>query len=397
MDGGEAIRYAGKVDSARYYAGENRLTIQYVLAPDPNIVQSIIYWNLKKEFVTIDLDRTTMTSDTVTHTLELPEGVYSFEIYNVDRFGNVSVPTYLTARTYGDSYINSLLNRRCSEYEALNFAGDIRLYFGVVPETAIGVSITYRQKSGEEQTLFVANDSSEAVLNSVDLDAPIRYTTCYIPEPQAIDTFAAQSVTLDAGNLFLKWSTYSAYKVTGFDNEYTITTLNNPSFLWDGKWGVTYTGGSNQSWANETGYQNFNVPRSSVNTPTWFTFDLAQTVRLARYRHHFYYSFQATCPLFWELWAYTGSGAPTAAEGWNNWVKIGEGNTDHLPAQSATNQQARIDAYPLGETISFERQYVPAARYYRFKCLENWYYKNGGYTDHYGDLSLSEIICWVYL
>jgi hypothetical protein len=188
---------------------------------------------------------------------------------------------------------------------------------------------------------------------------------------------------------------YAPFKVTGFDPDYTSDAIANPVYLWDKRWPVTYTGGSNQTWAGEAAYKNFNVA-SNVNEPSWFTFDIGAPLKLASYRHHYYYSFDFTCPLFWELYAFTGTGAPTAADGWNNWVKIGEGNTDHLPTKSAADQSARVAAYPLGETLTFEKSAVPAARYYRFKCLENWKFKNGSTTKD-GGISLSEIICKAYV
>lgn len=393
----QPVRYAGKVDSARYFPGDNRLLIQYVLAPDPNIVQTIIYWNLRNDSVKISLDRSEMTTDTVDYILDLPEGVYSFEIYNSDRFGNISVPTYLTARSYGEIYRASLLNRKCINFEAINFVGDFRLNFGNPTETMVGVNIYYKDKNGSDAQLFVENNDTEVFLSNVDLNHPISYSTCYLPEKKAIDTFAATPDTLDIGNIFVRWSNYTALNLVGFDPGWDIDAP--PSFLWDDKWGVNYVGGTNVSCTAETNYQSFRSTRwSVVSDPTWLTFDLGQQVYLAQYRHHYYYPFYASCPLYWEIWAYTADGTPTAAEGWDNWVKICEGNNDHLPTQSAEDQSSRIAAYPVGWTITFERDSVPQARYYRFKNLMNWYQKNNSsYPTTYGEFSLSEIICWVYL
>ena len=193
--------------------------------------------------------------------------------------------------------------------------------------------------------------------------------------------------------------------VTGFDTP-VAGTANS---LWDGLWTQTYIGGGGAAnndfaypWANESAYLWYGANVANTNlvddkpTPTWFTFKTGQPVKLAKYRHYNYWPYRWTSPLFWEIWAFTGTGAPTAAGGWDDWEKIGEGDTDHLPTWNHPDQRSRIETYLKGETITFPNT-VPTAQYYRFKCLENWHWKNGetfNPQNAFASIALTEIICW---
>jgi hypothetical protein len=338
-----------------------------------------------------------MTSDTVSYIFDnMPENIYSFKIYNIDRYGNKSVASYLTAKSYGARFAGNLPDRICTGYEALNFDRDISLDFGSVVDKLIGVFVTYTHRTEGEKNIWLSNDENRIVLPKVDVSSPVTARTAYLPEPSAIDTFFSAPVQLfDPDNLSLAVSnsSFAAYKVDGFDTNYD----SDPSILWNGVWSIGYPGGNpdwNTVWAEHpVWYTCFLTPWS--NQATWFTFEVGTKVKLAKYQHHYYYPFYSNCPLYWEIWAFTGGGAPTAADGWNNWEKIGEGNTDHLPNMDAADQSARVAAYPLGETITFSRNNTPTAQYYRFKCVENWRYKS--VWDFGGDFSLSEILLWVYL
>lgn len=218
-----------------------------------------------------------------------------------------------------------------------------------------------------------------------------------VPSTDPCGTVATEVNTLIVMNL-------AHYMVTGFDTQFDLTATNDPKYLFDGQWPVIYDGGETTTgWVGEVNYRNFssgfhNGSMDGVLYPCFITFETGYPVKLAQYRHHYYYPFYYNCPLFWELWAFTGDGAPTAEDGWDNWVKIGEGNTDHLPAsKDEENQQPRIDAYPLGETITFDKNTVPTAQYYRFKCVENWQWKNDQtITPRRANFSLSEILVWPF-
>lgn len=204
----------------------------------------------------------------------------------------------------------------------------------------------------------------------------------------------------------------SAHQVTGGYLTGGDPTQTTPAVLFNGEWSQTYLGGGDglnsfvYPWAYEVNYTSggssggppaYMMPDGITPYPMWLTFKTEQPVKLAKYRHHHYWGFRWTTMLFWELWAYTGVGEPVATVGWDDWEKIGEGDTDHLPVESAANQNSRIDAYLAGESIVFPAT-VPTAQYYRIKCIDNWHWKNRDNTTvspaQFASFTLSEIICW---
>lgn len=128
---GEEIRYAGKANDLSYTTGKNRLAINFVLGPDPNVSEAKIFWNMQQESVTVPVDRTALTDDVVSQVIEnLPENTYNFEVRTYDKFGNSSVPAYVTAKTYGPMYEATLATRGVAEIKGTNAKKDIVLTLG---------------------------------------------------------------------------------------------------------------------------------------------------------------------------------------------------------------------------------------------------------------------------
>jgi hypothetical protein len=188
---------------------------------------------------------------------------------------------------------------------------------------------------------------------------------------------------------------YSTYTVPGFDDVWLVA---GSQYLQDNIWPKVYT--SDDSFAGgAVAYHNFSVYNLVgtivETTPTWFSFKTTEKTKLARLQYYHYFPYRNSCPLFWEVWAYTGNDVPTAAEGWDNWVKIGEGDNNSLATVAD-----KTTAYPLGETLDFAKADVPAAQYYRFKCLENWTKKVGAIPatnptrTHF---AISEMLLWSYV
>lgn len=386
---GEEIRYAGKANDPAYFAGHNRIEVKYVLGPDPNINKSVIYWNLRADSITVSINRAELANDTITRIIEgLPENTYSFEIYNYDKFGNKSVPTYLTAKSYGNKYIANLYDRNVTSYEAASLGGDLKINWGDSVMKSVGVRVEYMNQDDKKVEKFVENTETSTILEEVNMEKPIKYQTLHIPEPNAIDTFTIDpaEIIIDRTKVVLEMpKPYASAFVSGFDSS------NNNGFaaLWNGKWGLTFDqnwGG--EPWAGEAGWGTFEtyVPTGG-ETSTWLTVDVKEYIKVYRYRTGFYWPYMAHCPQISELWAYTGTGAPTAADGWNNWVKLGTIDNSYLTPELMKTQ------YGLGDNIYFDADDVPKARYYRLNCVKNW--------DNRADrskiiLCIAEMTFWAY-
>lgn len=376
------LRYPGKANNAIYFAGKERLQIQFTLSPDPNVNKAIVYWNLLKDSTIIDIDKNTLTDNIVNILIDdLPENIYNFEIYTYDKFNNQSVPTHLTGRTYGLRYSSALNNRSITDYEAANDNGDIKIMWGDSILASAGIQLTYTDLEQNKKVVEVPNVENETVLKAINITKEIEISTLFAPEANAIDTFVSKNtIILDPTKLILEMQKpYASGYVDGFDS----SNNNKWDKLWDGKWGKTFNQNDNGTpWGGESGWGSFEPKGPLPAQPAWLTIDLSRPVKVARYRSGLYWPYMRACPKKTELWAYTGTGIPTAAEGWNNWVKIG--STDN--SAYTTADMAR--EYPLGDNIYTEYTSVPSARFYRIKVSEIW-----GTNDIF---SISEVTFWKY-
>ncbi|MCY4779149.1 DUF4998 domain-containing protein [Sphingobacterium sp. UT-1RO-CII-1] len=382
------VRYAGKAKEASYAGGENRLKIEFLLGPDPNISKAIVFWNLRKDSVLIEIERENLQNNRVSTIIDnLPENVYNFEIYTYDKYGNRSVPVYLTGRTFGSRYATILNNRKIADYEVVDERGDIKILWADSVLSSFQTKVVYENNMGQEKTVIVGNKENTVLLEAVNTERNLKLITQFLPESAALDTF--QSIVdfaLDPLKLVMELpKPYAAFFVDGFDPP----NSGGFSVLWDGRWGKTFSQ-TETSWASEAGWGSVTVwdPTSDgTGDATWLTLDLGSSVRVGRYRTGLYWPYYDYCPMKTELWAYTGKEAPQAKDGWNNWVKIGEvDNSSFLKTEADM-----VREYPNGDNIYTDPAAVPSARYYRVKCIENW---NSDPRYSKVSMSFSEVTFW---
>lgn len=373
---GEEIRYPGKPLDMEYFAGRERLEIRFKLSPDPNIEKAIVYWDMKTKSVEIAIDRSQLVDNVVTKIIDnLPENIYSFETRTVDKFGNYSIPENLIAKTYGKRYESFLSSRQVTGSEYVNFDGGIRVIWGDSILSSRGVELSYTTLENKTVNVFVENKEDKTTLSDVDKTKPLKFRTVFYPEENAIDAFytSYDEYTLNPAGLELP-KPYASYFVEGFDT-------NNKDFsaLWDNKWGRTYSdddGGS--PWGGEAGWKAVDVPLGS-----WITIDLKAKYKATRYRTNFYWPYKKSCVKTTQVWAYTGEGEPTGAEGWDNWVKIGEIDNSTF----VITRDDKVREYPLGDNIHFAEDDLKA-QYYRVLFVDNW-------TGE-GNANFAEMTFWVY-
>src|SRR5690606_36982572 len=101
------IVYIGKADSSKYFPGNERVKLYFLLA-DPKVSQAKIFWNNKRDSLTIPITKATSvdTMNAVLTNLEhgITERKYLFEIYTYDTYGNRSIKVQLPARGYGSFF-----------------------------------------------------------------------------------------------------------------------------------------------------------------------------------------------------------------------------------------------------------------------------------------------------
>jgi hypothetical protein len=203
LEGG-AIRYPGKADSIKVHSGRNRILLTFLLLSDPNITSAKIYWNLRADSVEVPVIRTDNV-DTVKVMIDsLDEGIYDFEIYTFDKWGNKSVPNYGVGKSYGVLYESTLVNRGIVLTQVIPNAPpytDAMIVWSNLfdPQSGmIGTQINYTDMDNAAQQQFAPSDTTQnpTFLRKFAKGNSFTYKTMYVPDSLAIDTFYAPSLTI---------------------------------------------------------------------------------------------------------------------------------------------------------------------------------------------------------
>lgn len=191
--GRQEISYTGRVDSLKVLPGDGRLLLTWLLISDPKITGITIYYNSKRDSVIMPVKRT-QGIDSMDHLFSnMPEGSYSFEVYTWNNTGSRSVPAYITGRSYGTIYKNSLLNRALTN--AVISEGDAVLSWGLAEETVTGMEVTYTNNAGSTITVKEPRTAGSTTLKDYKPGSSFSYRTLFRPDTLCIDTFYTTAVT----------------------------------------------------------------------------------------------------------------------------------------------------------------------------------------------------------
>ncbi|QKJ31044.1 DUF4998 domain-containing protein [Mucilaginibacter mali] len=201
LAGGEKI-YTGRADALSSYSGNGRVLLTWLLVSDPKITQCKVFWNNKRDSSVLAVKKTANT-DTIRLTLNnLPEGAYTFQVYNYDNAGHTSIKSEVIGTVYGDTYAASIANRPINNavYTATTKTATMN-WFGVSPQ-AVKVEITYTDATTGKDVLLVdvpvlnpkRPSDPAAFINTTTLPnyksgTPVKYRTGYRPDATAIDIF----------------------------------------------------------------------------------------------------------------------------------------------------------------------------------------------------------------
>jgi hypothetical protein len=207
LEGG-SITYTGKIDSVKAHPGDGRIMLSGLLIADPKITEMRIYWNNKADSFVLPVNRTAGV-DTVRAILKnMEEGVKTFTIITIDKYGNRSVDVTITGRVFGEVYKSLLLNRTIKDGL---FDGDsVSLDWNVLDAStgALGCQLMYTDNSGNIKTAFVNRTDSKTILKDYKLGTKFNYRTLFLPDTLAIDTFYSQyqdvSVKSEVTKVYIK-------------------------------------------------------------------------------------------------------------------------------------------------------------------------------------------------
>jgi hypothetical protein len=190
LDKGEAI-YIGKINDYAWQSGKNQVRLFWIVT-DRRVSKTIITWNDEKgehktEKATPDVSGTRIDSVTIT---DVPEGVYSFELYNTDAEGKfISIKEKIEGVSiYGDIYASNLSIRNIStmEWTADN---KLKITWAKVEvdedddDVILSTIMKYKTSKGATETIRVTNDVNEIIIDDIVKD-PFEVTSWYIPRSE---------------------------------------------------------------------------------------------------------------------------------------------------------------------------------------------------------------------
>jgi hypothetical protein len=195
---GEII-YTGKADSLTAFSGKNRVKLRWLLVSDPKISKCIAFWNNKRDSLVVPVQKSA-GADVISVLIDnLPEDVYSFEVYTYDDKGHSSVKSEVTGVSYGDIYESSIFNRSINTISYSSDKKNVIIKWYGIAQQAVVVEVRYTDASGSQivknfKALFNAAGaplgfSNQDILSNYKYGSTFSYRTGFLPTATAIDTF----------------------------------------------------------------------------------------------------------------------------------------------------------------------------------------------------------------
>lgn len=200
IEGGEII-YAPKPDSINFIAGKNRILFNCRTYNAPNVQSIDVYWNDGLDSLIIPVELKT-GYDSISVVLDnMEEKSYTFDVRTTDNFGHKSL--YLTdfGTSYGETYQSRLSDRRIKTVSLSDKGGTVTWYFA--PADLVRSEIKYIKNDGSRSIVEAPATTDVVELQDIKPGSVLEYRSLYIPEAEAIDTFATAWKTYETVNRML--------------------------------------------------------------------------------------------------------------------------------------------------------------------------------------------------
>lgn len=351
LEGGE-IRYAGRADSVFAMAGNQRVQLNVVLGNDPNVVKVKAFWGGSRDSAEVEVPEGS-SGDTVRMVIEgLSEGIHNFTVYTYDEDNHASIAIHLTADAYGESYIQSLANRRLNEIQYVGDDAKLQLSWEDSYTNELYTELYYQDENDVQQTATIYPTEDLIELDNYKAQGEIQYRSFFKPDSTAFDLF------------FTDMSSVEIPKYERQLDKALFKDFSLPTDVVDGGYGwlIEYLWNGT---ADAPGFATQSV------IPQWFTIDLGVSKKLSRFK-----VWQANDRLYekesvkkFEIW---GSDNPNPDGSWDSWTKL------------MTCESFKPSGLPVGENSAEDIEYanageefilptdIPSTRYIRFKLIENW-------------------------
>ncbi|WP_162633332.1 DUF4998 domain-containing protein [Echinicola strongylocentroti] len=186
---GETV-YVGKADSVMVEEGFEKLKFNIAINADPKITKGLINTIDETIHHEFEVNRKHAGADTITVDMELPEGEYTFGVFFFDDYGNSSIREEVTARVYGEAYIDRLMNRAISNME-MNDQNELTINWSSPIGTSTYTQLTYEDPMGEVHSIEVPNEDSETIIEAVKEGSELTIITAYRPTSTSFEDFMA--------------------------------------------------------------------------------------------------------------------------------------------------------------------------------------------------------------
>lgn len=187
IEGGEII-YSTKPDSVSFVAGKERIQFTCWTYNAPNVKTIDVYWNDQLDSLQIPVTMGT-GRDSITVILENMEPkAYTFNIRTTDNFGHKSLFVSDFGTSYGDVYYSTLIDRRVRNLDLSDKGGTITWYSKL--DGLVRNEVRYTKQDGTQAVVFMPAEDNSVLCPDLKPGTGFEYRSLYIPEEEAIDTFA---------------------------------------------------------------------------------------------------------------------------------------------------------------------------------------------------------------
>lgn len=194
IEGGEIV-YAPKPDSISFVAGEGRILFKCRTYNALNIKSIDVYWNDGLDSLIIPVKLNT-EYDSISQILDnMEEKSYTFNVRTTDNFGHKSLFVSDFGSSYGEVYRSGLVDRRIKTISLSDKVGTIFWYFA--PKDLVRSEIRYTKKDGSQSIVETPSTKDIVEISDIKSGSTLEYRSLFIPETEAIDTFATAWKTFE--------------------------------------------------------------------------------------------------------------------------------------------------------------------------------------------------------
>lgn len=189
IEGGEII-YAPMPDSIAFIAGKDRIMCRFWLYNSPNVKSVDIYWNDGLDSLIVPVTPSTGLDSTDIIIPDMEEKSYTFHVNTTDKYGHKSLIITDFGTSYSEIYHSTIANRKLksSGYDDNNIDGKITWF--TAAENLVRTEVKFTNRSGDEVIVWTPDTVDITVCEDAMPLSEFTYRTLFVPEAEAIDTFA---------------------------------------------------------------------------------------------------------------------------------------------------------------------------------------------------------------